>query len=520
MESQNYDQYEDGWKLFPNGSAEFTDLFVTGFIKTVSIDGNIQEAIDIVGSHGGGEVHLDAGTFELTEGLNIPSNVALVGQGIGVTILNLSAETAIQAHGTNVYSIGTITSVVGGTAVTGSGTSWLANVVAGYQIWLNNRWHIIAAVTGNTTLVLAEAYTGPPISAGTAYVTANVVSNVKFQGFTVQQSSQDTSIVDFSYCRGASIKEVLGYGGDVNFLLFYVSVGYLSQVISASSSAYGFKFLNCGLFTVNDCPALSSLNTGFYISNMNVCDFDSCISEGNTIDGVYIDNSTNTFLNISSSQNNGMGYKLNSANENIIIFGSSIFNNATDGIRLVATSDNCRISNNLIQSNGSVGIVIAAASCNDNIIIGNIITINTAGIVTDSGTNTLIRSNIPTSIDNYTATSNPGSGTYTPTLTNLTNLSASTTYVAQYMRVGNTVNVSGKVDIDPTLTATKTVLKMSLPINSTFATSQQCAGVAFSSDIAAQGAAIVAGKTTSRMEWVSADISNQPMFYNYTYQII
>src|SRR5438552_1367658 len=39
----------------------------------------------------------------------------------------------------------------------------------------------------------------------------------------------------------------------------------------------------------------------------------------------------------------------------------------------------------------------------------------------------------------------PQSGSYTPRLTNVANLSASTAYTCQWMRVGNTVTVSGKV---------------------------------------------------------------------------
>lgn len=56
------------------------------------------------------------------------------------------------------------------------------------------------------------------------------------------------------------------------------------------------------------------------------------------------------------------------------------------------------------------------------------------------------------------------SGTYTPTLTNVVNISASTAYQAQYLQVGNTVTVSGRVDIDPVVTATATQLGISVPV--------------------------------------------------------
>lgn len=113
------------------------------------------------------------------------------------------------------------------------------------------------------------------------------------------------------------------------------------------------------------------------------------------------------------------------------------------------------------------------------------------------------------------------SGTYTPTLTNTTNLTGSTAYVCQYMRVGNVVTVSGRVDVDPTI-AGSAVLGISLPIPSNFANSNECGGVAFASGIAGQGAAILADATNNRatMQWIAADITNQPMFFSFTYLVI
>jgi hypothetical protein len=114
------------------------------------------------------------------------------------------------------------------------------------------------------------------------------------------------------------------------------------------------------------------------------------------------------------------------------------------------------------------------------------------------------------------------SGTYTPTLTNVANLDASTAYACQYLRVGSVVTVSGKVDIDPTAPATQTRLGISLPIASNMAITANCGGVAFATAIAGQGAAIFGDSTNDRAElqFVSGDITNQPMFFSFTYQII
>ena len=113
------------------------------------------------------------------------------------------------------------------------------------------------------------------------------------------------------------------------------------------------------------------------------------------------------------------------------------------------------------------------------------------------------------------------SGTYTPTLTNVTNLSASTAYQAQYMRVGSTVTVSGRVDIDPTAIGA-VELGVSLPIASNFGAIEDCAGVASASGIAGQCAAVAADTANDRAKlvYIAVDVSNQPMYFSFTYQII
>lgn len=117
---------------------------------------------------------------------------------------------------------------------------------------------------------------------------------------------------------------------------------------------------------------------------------------------------------------------------------------------------------------------------------------------------------------------NGASGVYTPTLTGVANVAASTAYECQYMQVGSTVTVSGRVDVDPTLTATSTELGVSLPVASNLGAAEDCAGVAFASGIAAQGAAIRGDAANNRAEmvWIAADVTNQPMYFVFSYQVI
>lgn len=116
---------------------------------------------------------------------------------------------------------------------------------------------------------------------------------------------------------------------------------------------------------------------------------------------------------------------------------------------------------------------------------------------------------------------NLSSGTYTPTLTAVANVGASTAYQCQWLRVGSVVSVSGRLDIDPTLPAVSTQLGISLPVASNLATAQNCAGVAFASGVASMGAAILGDATLDRaqLQYVASDVTNQAMYFTFTYLV-
>lgn len=111
--------------------------------------------------------------------------------------------------------------------------------------------------------------------------------------------------------------------------------------------------------------------------------------------------------------------------------------------------------------------------------------------------------------------------TYTPTLTSVTNVAASTAFPCQYLRVGNVVTVSGKVDVDPTAIG-QVQLGISLPVPTSLSNDYECGGTAFTPAVAGQGAAIYADSANDRaqMEWVTVDTSNRSMFFSFTYQVI
>lgn len=114
-------------------------------------------------------------------------------------------------------------------------------------------------------------------------------------------------------------------------------------------------------------------------------------------------------------------------------------------------------------------------------------------------------------------------GTYTPTLTNTTNVAASTAYVCQYMRVGNTVTVSGKMDLDATASAALTTVGISLPIASDFANDNELGGTAATNaGTITESFGINADATNNRalMQGPVATAVNHGIQFHFTYQVI
>lgn len=114
-------------------------------------------------------------------------------------------------------------------------------------------------------------------------------------------------------------------------------------------------------------------------------------------------------------------------------------------------------------------------------------------------------------------------GTYTPTRSAEANLDANVTMTeAQYMRVGNTVTVSGRFTADPTLTATTTSFEITLPVASNIGAVEDLAGVAFCGNIVSQGAEVTGSvaNNTAVITWKAADITSQSWSYTFTYQVI
>lgn len=114
-------------------------------------------------------------------------------------------------------------------------------------------------------------------------------------------------------------------------------------------------------------------------------------------------------------------------------------------------------------------------------------------------------------------------GTYTPTLTNVANAATTTASVCQYMRVGNTVTVSGKLTCTFSAANTLTQIGISLPIASNFANDNECGGGGGSHITNTVLSAYIIGDTTNNraeMRCHSTSTASRTFFFSFTYLVI
>ncbi len=127
---------------------------------------------------------------------------------------------------------------------------------------------------------------------------------------------------------------------------------------------------------------------------------------------------------------------------------------------------------------------------------------------------------VKTYVDAATGGGAVASGTYTPTLTNVTNVTASTAYLCQYIRIGSVVTVSGRIDVDNNLAATDSEVGISLPVASNFANDFECAGVA-NSGVTVTG--YINGDITNNrasLNLTPPGTANKNYYFTFTYLIV
>lgn len=108
--------------------------------------------------------------------------------------------------------------------------------------------------------------------------------------------------------------------------------------------------------------------------------------------------------------------------------------------------------------------------------------------------------------------------TYTPTLTNDTNVASSSASLCRWIQVGNVVHVAGRVQITPTAGATLTVLGISLPVTSDIGAISDLSGVGARQDATTNQEVTIGGDATNdRASMVFVPANNTAYDYNFVF---
>ena len=145
---------------------------------------------------------------------------------------------------------------------------------------------------------------------------------------------------------------------------------------------------------------------------------------------------------------------------------------------------------------------------------------NTTGVTTQSIPATGIFGNKGSLVDMdpFTGQEALASGTYTPTISDTTNVSASSINPSQYSRVENIITVSGSVSITPTSSPVDFTFNLSLPFPSNIGSYFQVAGSGMSYTYGGDPIAVNGDSATDKANFRGYANSAGAQIYLYTYQ--
>ncbi len=407
IQSSNYVANSTGWRIDSDGNAFFVTVTINGILHlTVQPGDDVQAAIDLLEADGGGVIRFAAGTHTITTALVGVSAIRFIGENTSTTILDFNSTSAnFTFAGTSIYTTGTITAVTSGVLVEGSGTAWLSNITTSHQILIANRWYRVASITDDTNLVLSEGHDGAGSFPGQAYRAAVVVEDIEFEELTIINSTG--TAFDFDDCRNILFDDVEIANNAVGVTFDNCSEVVFNTVLVPSSTGNGVEINNCALTNFSSFSVPASGGHGFVINDARLVTIRSSSFAGGTSatsDGLNVTSGdTITLTTTNLSANGRHGAHLVSGNRHINFNNCNVNGNTTDGIRLAATSDECKIANSDLDDNGGFGVVVGNSNCDNNQISDSFFDNNTSGNISDSGTGTLIRDNIPNSVNDATS---------------------------------------------------------------------------------------------------------------------
>lgn len=362
---------------------------------------DIQSVANTLSHDGGGVLLLRNGTYALTSDLVIPDGVSIVGEtALGAVIDFQNDSYQVIVEGTLVSDVGTVSATNSSTAITGTDTIFGSSMVGSY-ILISGIYYLIVDVTDSVTLEIEIPFE-PSSVTDVTYLIAETRTNVLFKDVVIQNSSHADGAVSFRYVQdfvvdGCSIYDsILGF----NFRDCWAGT---TKGWFASGCTIGFNISNCGTWTLYDFEAYAN-DTGLLLDNFVNASIANFTLSDAVENNITLTNSSNiSIYDFASFSAGAIGIEVSDSYE-INFNDGHILDSASDAIKLTTNCDRCTFDANILKNSGGFGINIADSASDSNVIIGNIFNGN-VGTINNSGTNTLIRHNIPASIRISTITS-------------------------------------------------------------------------------------------------------------------
>ncbi|MDD5770143.1 MAG: hypothetical protein PHE25_04180 [Candidatus Gracilibacteria bacterium] len=361
--------------------------------------------------------YLQAGTYPLTQTVNMANCSAIVGAGTGSTFINfvgISSNSTDMIYGNNITNAYINNLSMNGGA--GGGSSRYDINIGGTtsQVGLNN-------------LVLSNAGSSDINLAGTNFNVSNIVATNSSTAINILTgNSIYNNITTYSNQTGIS---VVGSYNTLNGILAYNNANYglvlqrgyannqrgvFNTIITNAelynnNSGFGsFTLLNNSTFTnfkvhdniyginfqnyygigsnntLNNFDVYNNTQVGIHLYYLYNSNFYNIKSYNNGGDGIYFYNNLNNlaFSNIQSFNNGGIGLNISSSNTSSTFSNMAVYNNAGGGINLL--SSNMAFSNMAIYNNTGYGVTTTG---NSNFYYGTTSMFgNTSGNITGAGT--------------------------------------------------------------------------------------------------------------------------------------
>ena len=240
----------------------------------------------------------------------------------------------------------------------------------------------------NTLIIGAIGYAIKGVGTSGSHLVDVGVSNLGIYNGTVGAA------LDFAYIDRLILNNVVSAQNQKGLLVNHCTQVNWRTVIATQNISDGITATDVLLLDWESVNAEANGGDGLVLDTATTLSAIACDFAGNTGNGISISNSSQLDFLVSASSNGGHGIELKQGNSNIIVFNVGVAGNIGDGIKLTDSSSACKITTGSLASNGGYGVNIVNAACASNIILGNIFDSNSSGAVNDSGTGTLIRSNV------------------------------------------------------------------------------------------------------------------------------